>query len=70
MITTARSLLTTVLDAHGGAERWRSFDRVTAKVVSGGFLWAMKGIDARQRAAPDDVRFQASTDADRAVRQP
>lgn len=44
MITTARTVLATVLDAHGGVERWRRFDRVTAKVVSGGFLWAMKGI--------------------------
>lgn len=44
MITAARSLLATVLDAHGGSERWRSFDRVTAMVVSGGSLWAMKGI--------------------------
>jgi hypothetical protein len=45
MITTTRSLLATVLDAHGGTERWRRFDRVAANVFSGGFLWAMKGID-------------------------
>src|SRR5688500_3345605 len=45
MITAARSLLATVLDSHGGAERWRSFDRITAMVVSGGSLWGMKGID-------------------------
>jgi hypothetical protein len=45
MITTTRSLLATVLDAHGGAERWRRFDGVTASVVSGGFLWAMKGVE-------------------------
>jgi hypothetical protein len=44
MITTTRSLLATVLDAHGGAERWHRFDRVAASVVSGGVLWAMKGI--------------------------
>ena len=39
------ALLTDVLDAHGGLDRWRTFSKVTAKVVSGGFLWAMKGID-------------------------
>ena len=60
MITTTRSLLTTVLDAHGGAERWRSFDRVTAKVVSGGFLWAMKGIelDSTPRRMTSDFKRQ------------
>jgi hypothetical protein len=60
MITTARSLLTTVLDAHGGADRWRSFDRVTAKVVSGGFLWAMKGIelDSTPRRMTSDFKRQ------------
>ena len=60
MITTARSLLTTVLDAHGGAERWRRFDRVTAKVVSGGFLWAMKGIelDSTPRRMTSDFKRQ------------
>lgn len=46
VVTTAtRTLLTDVLDAHGGFERWRTFSTVTAAVVSGGFLWGMKGID-------------------------
>jgi hypothetical protein len=60
MITTARSLLTTVLDAHGGAERWRSFDGVTARVVSGGALWAMKGIelDSAPRRMTSDFKRQ------------
>ena len=60
MITTTRSLLTTVLDAHGGAERWRSFDRVTANVASGGFLWAMKGIalDSAPRRMTSDFKRQ------------
>ena len=44
MMTTGRSLVNTVLDAHGDVERWRSFDRVLATVVSGGLLWDMKGI--------------------------
>ena len=65
MITTTRSLLTTVLDAHGGAERWRSFDRVTANVASGGFLWAMKGIDldgAPRRMTSDFKRQRTRTE--------
>jgi hypothetical protein len=60
MITTAHSLLTTVLDAHGGVAQWRSFDRVTATVVSGGFLWAMKGVelDGAPRRMTSDFRRQ------------
>jgi hypothetical protein len=38
MISASPSLLNDVLDAHGGAERWRIFARVTARVVTGGFL--------------------------------
>ncbi|MCW2516603.1 MAG: hypothetical protein JWR11_5645 [Mycobacterium sp.] len=36
-------LLSAVLDAHGGLERWRQLDRVEATIVSGGGLWAVKG---------------------------
>ena len=35
-------LLTRVLDAHGGYERWRQFTRVEATIVSGGLLFEMK----------------------------
>jgi hypothetical protein len=45
MTTAARTLLAEVLEAHGGTNRWRSFTQVTAKVVTGGCLWGMKGID-------------------------
>lgn len=45
MTTTTNAFLDDVLAAHGGVQRWRTFNRVTAKVVSGGFLWRMKGID-------------------------
>lgn len=38
-------LVKIALDAHGGYDRWKQFEKVTAKVVSGGFLWRMKGID-------------------------
>ncbi len=45
MTTATRTLLTDVLDAHGGMDRWQAFSQVTATVVSGGFLWGMKGVD-------------------------
>lgn len=37
-------LLNQVLTAHGGLERWNSFSQVRATLVTGGSLWAMKGL--------------------------
>jgi hypothetical protein len=37
-------LLTRVLDAHGGVDRWRRFSRVEATIVSGGLLFELKGM--------------------------
>ena len=37
-------LLARVLDAHGGLERWRRYARVQASIVSGGGLFALKGL--------------------------
>jgi hypothetical protein len=44
-------LLTKVLDAHGGLERWRSYNKVEAAIVSGGGFFALKGVlqDANPR---------------------
>jgi hypothetical protein len=44
-------LLTKVLDAHGGHERWRSYSKVEATIVSGGGFFALKGVlqDANPR---------------------
>jgi hypothetical protein len=44
-------LLTKVLDAHGGLERWRSYNKVEATIVSGGGFFPLKGIlqDANPR---------------------
>jgi hypothetical protein len=36
-------LLDAVLDAHGGLDNWRQFERVHATIVTGGGLWAVKG---------------------------
>ena len=36
-------LLDTVITAHGDLDRWRSLERLTAKVSAGGVLWGLKG---------------------------
>jgi hypothetical protein len=36
-------LLETVLDAHGGLERWNQLDTVSARPIQGGVLRAVKG---------------------------
>jgi len=42
---TMPELLNLVLEAHGGIERWRTFDIVRATFVSSGGLLPMKGLD-------------------------
>lgn len=37
-------LLTRVLDAHGGINRWRQFSRIEATIVSSGLLFELKGM--------------------------
>jgi len=32
-----------VIDAHGGLQRWRQFERLTADLEQGGVLWPLKG---------------------------
>ena len=31
------------IEAHGGLDRWRQFEQVSADLVQGGVLWALKG---------------------------
>jgi len=52
------SLLSQVLKAHGGLERWRQFTTLSATTVTGGELWSMKGLvqDARPRRMTVDLR--------------
>jgi hypothetical protein len=49
-------LLETVIEAHGGLERWRQLDAVSARLVQGGALWTLKG----QPGVLDDVFVRAS----------
>ena len=44
-------LLDAVLEAHGGLSRWRQLESVSARLVQGGGLWALKG----QPGVLDDV---------------
>jgi hypothetical protein len=37
-------LLTRVIDAHGGIDRWNQYQKVEATIVSGGGLFRLKGI--------------------------
>jgi hypothetical protein len=37
-------LLASIVEAHGGLDRWRRFNRVEATIVTGGALWGMKGL--------------------------
>jgi hypothetical protein len=44
-------LLAQVINAHGGLARWNNFDSVTTTLLTGGGLWALKGLvqDANPR---------------------
>jgi hypothetical protein len=37
-------LIGRILDAHGGMDRWNGYEKVDAKIVSGGGLFALKGM--------------------------
>src|SRR5689334_8076332 len=41
-------LLADAIEAHGGLDRWNARCRLTATIVSGGELWALKGVDQNQ----------------------
>ena len=69
MTTAVRTLLAEVLEAHGGIDRWRSFTQVTATVVTGGFLWGMKGIDidSAPRSMTSEFKRQRTRTAPSAI---
>jgi hypothetical protein len=59
-------LLETVIEAHGGPERWNQLNSVSARLVQGGALWALKG----QAGVLDDVVVTASLHEERASHRP
>jgi hypothetical protein len=59
-------LLQTVIEAHGGLERWNELDAVSARLVQGGALWGLKG----QKRVLDDVFVRASLHEERESHHP
>ena len=59
-------LLETVIEAHGGLERWNRLDNVSARLIQGGALWELKG----QPGVLDDVVVTASLHEERASHRP
>jgi hypothetical protein len=59
-------LLTTVIDAHGGLERWSQLEAVSARLIQGGALWALKG----HEGVLDDVFARASLHQERESHHP
>ena len=50
------SLVQLTLDAHGGLERWRRFEQVSAHLRNDGVLWALK----HQQGVIDDVNVRVA----------
>lgn len=50
------SLVGQTIDAHGGLERWRRFEYVSAHLRNDGVLWALK----QQRGVLDDVSVRVA----------
>jgi hypothetical protein len=59
-------LLETVIEAHGGLERWNQLDAVSVRGANGGALWALKG----QPGVLDDVFVRASLHQERESHHP
>jgi hypothetical protein len=59
-------LLETVIEAHGGLERWNQLDTVSARLIQGGVLWPFKG----QPGVLDDVVVTASLHEERVSHRP
>jgi hypothetical protein len=55
-------LLASIVEAHGGLDRWRRFNRVEATIVTGGAFWGMKNLTQDQ----DPRRMTVSLHEERA----
>jgi hypothetical protein len=62
----ANDLLETVIEAHGRLERWNELESVSARLIQGGALWALKG----QAGVLDDVVVAASLHQERVSHRP
>ena len=59
-------LLDNVIDAHGGLAHWNELESVSARLVQGGAVWALKG----QPGVLDDVVVTASLHEERVSHRP
>ena len=50
------TLVRQTIDAHGGLERWRQLEHVSAHLRTGGVLWALK----HQQGVLDDVNVRVA----------
>jgi hypothetical protein len=66
VVAATADLLDTVIESHGGLERWSRLQTVSARLVQGGALWALKG----QAGVLDDVRVTASLHEQRVSHRP
>ena len=64
--STISDLLETVLEAHGGLERWNQLDAVSVRLIQGGALWGLKG----HQGTLDDVFARASLHEERESHHP
>jgi hypothetical protein len=55
-------LFASIVEAHGGLDRWRRFNRVEATIVTGGAFWGMKNLTQDQ----DPRRMTVSLHEERA----
>jgi hypothetical protein len=60
------NLLDTVIDAHGGLDRWNQLDTISARLVQGGALWTIKG----QEGVLADVYARANLHQERESHHP
>jgi len=54
-------LLSRILDAHGGMDRWRDYERVEATIVAGGGFYPPERNDSGRNAAPFDGMAASGT---------
>jgi len=59
-------LLATTVKAHGGLQRWNQLNTVSARLIQGGALWALKG----QKGVLDGVVVTASLHDERVSHRP
>src|ERR1700680_2012471 len=63
-------LLDLVLRAHGGLDRWRKFNKVSATIVAGGGLLPMKGLDVDPKPLEGTVTVHEESTLIRPFGQP